>query len=63
MAKLLSVKEGLFLGISSCANIVAAVEIAKKLGKGNNVVTISHDFGSNYVQFYNDLFREAKVNA
>ncbi|WP_143317496.1 cysteine synthase family protein [Clostridium sp. HBUAS56017] len=56
IAKLLSTKEGLFLGISSCANIVAAIELAKTLGSGKTIATISHDFGNNYVDFYNELF-------
>lgn len=42
-------KEGLFIGISSAANILAALEVAKKLGKGNTVVTIAPDGGEKYL--------------
>lgn len=47
-------KEGLFLGISSAANILAALEVAKKLGKGNTVVTIAPDGGEKYLS--SDVF-------
>ena len=47
-------KEGLFIGISSAANILAALEVAKKLGKGNTVVTIAPDGGEKYLS--SDVF-------
>lgn len=40
--KLLGVKEGILVGISSGANVYASMEIAKKF-KGKNIVTISPD--------------------
>ena len=40
---------GLFVGISSGANIVAAYQVAKKLGKGKIVVTIAPDGGEKYL--------------
>ena len=40
---------GLFVGISSGANIAAAYQIAKKLGKGKIVVTIAPDGGEKYL--------------
>ncbi len=36
-------EEGLYVGASSALNVVAAVELAKKLGKGSTVVTILCD--------------------
>lgn len=54
IAPLLARREGLFLGISSCANIVAAIETAKKLGKGKTVVTVAPDGGSSYEHFYSE---------
>ncbi|MEG0686923.1 MAG: cysteine synthase A, partial [Erysipelotrichales bacterium] len=40
-AKEIYLKEGLYLGISSAANILAAIQVAKKLKKGKTVVTIA----------------------
>ena len=41
-------EEGLYLGASSCLNVVAAKEVAEKLGKGNTVVTILCDGAYRY---------------
>jgi len=49
MVKKLLIEEGIFVGISSAANIIAAIEIAKELGKGKTVVTISPDGGEKYI--------------
>lgn len=49
-------EEGLFLGISSGANLVAAYEVAKRLGKGKKVLTISPDGGEKYLSL--PLFQE-----
>ena len=48
MAKLLARKEGLLCGISSGTNVAAALQLAKKLGKGKTVVTILPDTGERY---------------
>ncbi|TRM69601.1 tryptophan synthase beta subunit-like PLP-dependent enzyme [Schizophyllum amplum] len=40
--------EGLYLGASSALNVVAAVELAQKLGKGSTVVTILCDGAYRY---------------
>ncbi|KAJ6593830.1 tryptophan synthase beta subunit-like PLP-dependent enzyme [Mycena capillaripes] len=40
--------EGLYLGASSALNVVAAVELALKLGKGSNVVTVLCDGAYRY---------------
>jgi len=40
--------EGLFVGASSALNVVAAVDVAKKLGRGNVVVTVLCDNAQRY---------------
>jgi len=45
----LAKKEGLFLGLSSSANICGALNMAKELGKGSKIVTIAPDGGRNYL--------------
>lgn len=45
----LAKEEGLLVGISSAAAILGAIEVAKKLGKGKNVVTIAPDNGERYL--------------
>lgn len=49
MAKLMAKEEGILVGISTGANIAAAIRIAKKLGKGGKVVTVSPDGGEKYI--------------
>lgn len=49
MTRQLFVKEGLFLGISSGAAVVAAIETAKRLGPGKVVLTLSPDSGEKYI--------------
>lgn len=46
---LLAKKEGLLVGISSGANVFAALQLAKRLGPGKNVVTILCDTGERYL--------------
>lgn len=48
MARKLAREEGIFAGISSGANVFAALQIARKLGPGKNVVTILCDTGERY---------------
>jgi len=48
-SKLLAKKEGLLVGISSGANVVAAQKVAQELGPGKNVVTILCDTGERYI--------------
>lgn len=48
-AKKLSQDFGLFVGISTGANIAAAYQLAKKLGKGKTIVTVSPDGGEKYL--------------
>ena len=49
---------GLFLGISSGANIAVAYRVAKELGKGKKVVTISPDGGEKYLSVAPYKFEE-----
>lgn len=47
-AKDLAAKEGILCGISSGSNVAAAIQLAKKLGKGKTVVTILPDTAERY---------------
>ena len=55
-AKALASKEGIMCGISSGTNVAAALELAKKLGKGKTVVTVLPDTAERY--FSTPLFDE-----
>lgn len=46
--------DGLFLGASSGANILAAYEVAKKMGKGKIVCTVAPDAGNYYINDFYD---------
>ena len=48
-AQQIGVEEGLLVGISSGANVLAATQIAKELGPGHNVVTVLCDRGERYL--------------
>jgi S-sulfo-L-cysteine synthase (O-acetyl-L-serine-dependent) len=48
-ARRLALEEGLFVGISSGANVYAAIELAKTLPSGSRVVTILCDNGYRYL--------------
>ncbi|WP_025642674.1 cysteine synthase A [Schnuerera ultunensis] len=48
-AREIGVEEGIFCGISSGANIYAAIALAKRLGKGKKVVTVLPDTGERYL--------------
>ncbi|MEE6638128.1 cysteine synthase A [Limosilactobacillus pontis] len=54
MAKEVARREGILVGISAGANIKGAIELAKKLGKGKKVITVSPDGGDRYLS--TDLF-------
>ncbi len=47
---MLARKEGLFLGLSSGANILAGIKVAKQLGAGKIVCTVAPDGGNNYLE-------------
>lgn len=48
-ARRMGKEEGILVGISSGANIAAAVKVAKELGKGKKVVTVAPDGGEKYL--------------
>ncbi len=48
--------EGIFGGITSGANVWAAIQRAKKIGKGKRIVTVICDSGLKYLQ--GDLYRQ-----
>ena len=60
MSKNLARKEGLMVGISAGANVVAAIKVARKyrgrLGSGSKVVTILPDYAARY--FSTRLFED-----
>ncbi|MGN0696966.1 MAG: PLP-dependent cysteine synthase family protein [Oscillospiraceae bacterium] len=49
MTKLLARKHGLFVGISSGANVLAALKIAEKAPRGSVIVTVLCDGGGRYL--------------
>ena len=49
MAKRLAREEGILGGISSGANVVAALRVGRRLGKGKTVVTLIPDTGMKYL--------------
>ena len=51
MALRLAREEGLLAGISSGANVLAAIQIAEDLGTGKTVVTLLPDTGERYLDF------------
>lgn len=54
-------EEGFFVGASSALNVVAAVEVAKKLGPGHTVVTVLCDTASRYQsRLFNRAWIESK---
>ena len=57
MARRLAREEGLFAGISSGANVTAALAIAKRLGPGATVVTLLCDSGLKYLE--TDVYRRS----
>jgi cysteine synthase A len=54
MARRLAKEEGIFAGISSGLNVVAALQIARELGPGHRVATVAVDTGLKYLA--GDLF-------
>lgn len=49
IAKRMAKEEGILVGISTGANIAAAIKIAKKVGKGTKIVTVAPDGGEKYI--------------
>jgi cysteine synthase A len=49
MSRRLCREEGLLVGISAGANVIAALKVAKRLGEGKRVVTVLCDTGERYL--------------
>lgn len=49
MFKKMARQEGIFIGLSGAAAVFAAIEVAKRLGKGKRVVCIAPDTGERYL--------------
>jgi cysteine synthase A len=49
MTRRLIKEEGLMVGISSGANVLAALEVARRLGRGRTIVTVLPDRGERYL--------------
>ncbi len=56
VARLITKEEGIFAGISSGLNIVAALQLAEEIGEGKQVATVAVDSGLKYLT--GDLFTE-----
>jgi cysteine synthase len=54
MARRLAKEEGIFAGISTGLNVVAALQLARELGPGHQVATVAVDSGLKYLA--GDLF-------
>jgi cysteine synthase A len=52
MSKRLAQEEGLLVGVSAGANVVAAIEIAEDLGPDKKIVTILPDRGERYLSVW-----------
>lgn len=48
-ARQLAAREGILCGVSSGTNVFSALELAKKLGPGHNIVTLLPDTGERYL--------------
>jgi cysteine synthase A len=59
LARRLAREEGLFLGMSSGAIVLAAMDVARELGPGHRVAAISPDSGARYLS--TSLFREDRT--
>ena len=55
MARRLAREEAVFAGTSSGANVVAAIQVAQRLGPGAKVVTLMADSGLKYLN--TDVYR------
>ncbi len=61
MTRRLAREEGLFAGTSSGANVVAALDVARRLGPGHTVVTLLVDSGLKYLT--TEVYRHAERGA
>ncbi len=61
MTKRLAREEGLMLGISSGANVAAALRISRRYGPDARIVTICCDMGERYFSLEEEFEKEAKL--
>lgn len=59
MARRLAREEGLFAGTSSGANVIAALQVAERLGPGATVVTLMADSGLKYLN--TDVYKNSRT--
>ena len=52
--RLLSTKEGVLVGISSGANVCAAIKMAEEFSKEKTIVTIAPDSGRSYLDVFDE---------
>lgn len=55
MMRYLAKNEGIYVGISSGANISIALELSKKYDNKTNIVTVAPDSGRSYPEIYRGL--------
>jgi len=60
MARRLAKEEGIFAGISTGLNVVAAIQCAAELGSGHNIATVAVDTGLKYLN--GDLFADGAAS-
>ncbi len=48
----LASKQGIFVGVSSCANIAAAFKLSKNFDKNTIIATVAPDSGRSYLEYY-----------
>jgi cysteine synthase A len=60
MARRLAREEGLFSGTSSGANVLAAFQVAERLGPGHSVVTLMSDSGLKYL--HTDVYAKRQAS-
>ena len=58
MTRRLAREEGIFVGVSSGLNVVAALQLARELGAGRRVATVAVDTGLKYLA--GDLFQDVR---
>jgi cysteine synthase len=59
MARRIAREEAIFAGTSSGANVIAAIQVAKRLGPGAKVVTLMADSGLKYLN--TDVYRKSQA--
>ncbi len=63
MAFRLAREEGLFAGVSTGANVIAALRLAEQLGPRATVVTLLCDTGMKYLRTYGDMLEKLSADA